>query len=222
MANHVNSQLHFIRMNAKAKEKLAMILKWNEMQSGNGSLENFHEIMEHAPAEPNYAWYHDHIGPKWCYFEDYDLDRLHCVSAWGWPDQGYTWLINELRKEDPYLLAQCTYEDEGPNFYGTAGWGPRGFEDYYMDMDEGVDCWKKLTKEFEWMQPYLEEDEDGERSDEFYENMWEAIGQHQDIMWDWDCRGDVELYDEDLMDEAKYLEDGTPENKELKPTWQEQ
>jgi len=41
-------------------------------------------------------------------------------------------------------------------------------------------------------------------------------------MWDWDCRGDVELYDEDLMDEAKYLEDGTPENKELKPTWQEQ
>ena len=108
MANHVNSQLHFIRMNAKAKEKLAMILKWNEMQSGNGSLENFHEIMEHAPAEPNYSWYHDHVGPKWCYFEDYDLDRLHCVSAWGWPDQGYHWLIGELRKEDPYLLAQCT------------------------------------------------------------------------------------------------------------------
>ena len=221
MANHVNSQLHFIRLNDKAKERLAMILRWNEMKQDNQMLENFHDIMEHAPEEPDYAWYHDHIGPKWCYFEDYDLDRLHCTSAWGWPDQGYTWLVNELRKEDPYLLAQCTYEDEGPNFYGVAGWGPRGFEDYYMDMDEGVDCWKKLTKEFGWMQGYLEENKEGERPDEFYENMWEAIGQHQDIMWDMDCRGDVELYDEDLMDEAKYLEDGTPENKELKPTYEE-
>ena len=221
MANHVNSQLHFIRLNDKAKERLAMILRWNEMKQDNQMLENFHDIMEHAPEEPDYAWYHDHIGPKWCYFEDYDLDRLHCTSAWGWPDQGYTWLVNELRKEDPYLLAQCTYEDEGPNFYGVAGWGPRGFEDYYMDMDEGVDCWKKLTKEFGWMQGYLEENKEGERPDEFYENMWEAIGQHQDIMWDMDCRGDVELWDDDAIDEAKYLEDGTPENKELKPTYEE-
>ena len=97
MANHVASCLNFIRMNAKAKEKLAMILKWNEMQSGNGSLEQFHDIMEHAPEEPNYAWYHDHVGPKWCHFEDYDLDVIRCESAWGWPDKGYHWLIGELR-----------------------------------------------------------------------------------------------------------------------------
>ena len=206
-------------MNAKAKEKLAMILKWNEMQSGNGSLENFHEIMEQAPAEPNYSWYHDHVGPKWCYFEDYDLDRLHCVSAWGWPDQGYHWLIGELRKEDPYLLAECTYEDEGPNFYGVAGWGPAGFEDYYTDMDEGVEWWKK-SKEFEFIHPHLEEDEDGERPDEFYELMWEAIGEHQDILWDMDCKGDVELYDDD-GEQVEYHEDGTPK-KEVKPTWQDQ
>ena len=90
-----------------------------------------------------------------------------------------------------------------------------------MDMDEGVDCWKKLTKEFGWMQGYLEENKEGERPDEFYENMWEAIGQHQDIMWDMDCRGDVEPWDDDAIDEAKYLEDGTPENKELKPTYEE-
>ena len=219
MANHVNSQLHFIRMNAKAKERLAMILKWNEMQSGSGSLENFHEIMDHAPESPDYAWYHDHVGPKWCYFEDYDLDRLHCVSAWGWPDQGYHWLIGELRKEDPYLLAECTYEDEGPNFYGVAGWGPAGFEDYYTDMDEGVEWWKK-SKEFEFIHPHLEENEDGDRPDEFYELMWEAIGEHQDILWDMDCRGDVELYDDD-GEEVEYHEDGTPK-KDVKPTWQDQ
>ena len=206
-------------MNAKAKERLAMILKWNEMQSGNGSLEDFHDIMEHAPAEPDYSWYHDHVGPKWCYFEDYDLDRLHCVSAWGWPDKGYHWLIGELRKEDPYLLAECTYEDEGPNFYGVAGWGPAGFEDYYTDMDEGVEWWKK-SKEFEFIHPHLEENEDGDRPDEFYELMWEAIGEHQDILWDMDCRGDVELYDDD-GEEVEYHEDGTPK-KDVKPTWQEQ
>ena len=206
-------------MNTKAKERLAMILKWNEMQSGTGQLENIHDIMEHAPAEPDYAWYHDHVGPKWCYFEDYDLDRLHCVSAWGWPDKAYHWLIGELRKEDPYLLAECTYEDEGPNFYGVAGWGPAGFEDYYTDMDEGVEWWKK-SKEFEFIHPHLEEDEDGERPDEFYELMWEAIGEHQDILWDMDCRGDVELWDED-GEQVEYHEDGTPK-KEVKPTWQDQ
>ena len=219
MANHVNSQLHFIRMNTRAKERLAMILKWNEMQSGGGSLENFHEIMDHAPESPDYAWYHDHVGPKWCYFEDYDLDRLHCVSAWGWPDQGYHWLIGELRKEDPFLLAECTYEDEGPNFYGVAGWGPAGFEDYYTDMDEGVEWWKK-SKEFEFIQPHLEENEDGDRPDEFYELMWEAIGEHQDILWDMDCRSDVELYDDD-GEQVEYHEDGTPK-KDVKPTWQDQ
>jgi hypothetical protein len=206
-------------MNAKAKERLAMILKWNEMQSGGGSLENFHEIMDHAPESPDYAWYHDHVGPKWCYFEDYDLDRLHCVSAWGWPDQGYHWLIGELRKEDPFLLAECTYEDEGPNFYGVAGWGPAGFEDYYTDMDEGVEWWKK-SKEFEFIQPHLEENEDGDRPDEFYELMWEAIGEHQDILWDMDCRSDVELYDDD-GEQVEYHEDGTPK-KDVKPTWQDQ
>ena len=206
-------------MNTKAKERLAMILKWNEMQSGGGSLENFHEIMDHAPESPDYAWYHDHVGPKWCYFEDYDLDRLHCVSAWGWPDQGYHWLIGELRKEDPFLLAECTYEDEGPNFYGVAGWGPAGFEDYYTDMDEGVEWWKK-SKEFEFMQPHLEENEDGDRPDEFYELMWEAIGEHQDILWDMDCRSDVELYDDD-GEQVEYHEDGTPK-KDVKPTWQDQ
>ena len=196
-----------------------MILKWNEMQSGGGSLENFHEIMDHAPESPDYAWYHDHVGPKWCYFEDYDLDRLHCVSAWGWPDQGYHWLIGELRKEDPFLLAECTYEDEGPNFYGVAGWGPAGFEDYYTDMDEGVEWWKK-SKEFEFIQPHLEENEDGDRPDEFYELMWEAIGEHQDILWDMDCRSDVELYDDD-GEQVEYHEDGTPK-KDVKPTWQDQ
>jgi hypothetical protein len=206
-------------MNTKAKERLAMILKWNEMQSGGGSLENFHEIMDHAPESPDYAWYHDHVGPKWCYFEDYDLDRLHCVSAWGWPDQGYHWLIGELRKEDPFLLAECTYEDEGPNFYGVAGWGPAGFEDYYTDMDEGVEWWKK-SKEFEFIQPHLEENEDGDRPDEFYELMWEAIGEHQDILWDMDCRSDVELYDDD-GEQVEYHEDGTPK-KDVKPTWQDQ
>ena len=84
MANHVNSQLHFIRINNKAKERLAMILRWNEMKQDNQRLENFHDIMEHAPDDPDYNWYHDHIGPKWCYFEEYDLDFIHCTSAWGW------------------------------------------------------------------------------------------------------------------------------------------
>ena len=191
MANHVNSQLHFIRLNDKAKERLAMMLRWNEMQSGSGQLENFHELMEHAPEEPDYAWYHDHIGPKWCYFEEYDLDRLWCTSAWGYPDQGYHWLVNELRKDDPNLLAQCTYEDEGPNFYGVAGWGPAGFEDYNIDTDEGVEFWKKDSR-FASIQPYIKENEEGERPDEFYEMMWEAIQEHQDILWEDDCKGDVE------------------------------
>ena len=219
MANHVNSQLYFLRMNDKAKQRLAMILKWNEMKQDNQMLENFHDIMEHAPAQPDYNRYHDNIGPKWCYFEEYDLDHIHCTSAWGWPDKGYAWIINQLRKEDPYLLAQCTYEDEAPCFYGVAGWGPGGHEDYYMDIEEGRDCCRRLGKEFEFIQPYLGEDEEGEMPEEYHEMMWEAIGAHQDMLWDLDCRGDVEIHD-DEGEEVEYHEDGTPK-KDIQPTWGE-
>lgn len=220
MANHVNSYLEFIRMNKKAKKRLAMILKWNELQQDNQRLENFHEIMEHSPESPDYNWYHDNIGPKWCYFEEYDLDMIHCTSAWGWPDQGYTWLINELRKEDPYLLAKCTYEDEAPCFYGVAGWGPAGFEDYYIDIDEGKEFWKSSTQgNFDFIKPYMKPiDKEGTMPDEFYDDQWEAIGEHQHLLWELDCRGDVELYD-DEGDEIEYHKDGTPK-KEVKPTWE--
>ena len=218
MANHVNSQLYFLRLNEKAKEKLAMMLKWNEMQSGTGQLENFHEIMDHAPNDPDYNWYNENIGPKWCYFEEYDLDHIHCTSAWGWPEQGYDWIISELRKEDPYLLAQCTYEDEAPCFYGVSGWGPRGYEDYYMDIEEGRECWAKLGDKFDFIQSYLEPDEFGNMQEEYHENLWEAIGTHQDMMWDLDCRTDVELYDETEMDEAEFNEDCTPK-KNIMTSW---
>ena len=201
MANHVGSHLYFLRINAKAKEKLAMMLRWNEMQQGTGQLENFHELMEHAPEHPDYGWYHDHIGPKWCFFEEYDLDRIHCTSAWGWPEKGFNWIVSELRKEDPNLLAKCTYEDEAPCFYGVAGWGPRGYEDYYMDMKEGIDCFKKLGDRFDFIKPYLQENEDEEMPEEYHENLWEAIEIHQDMMWQ-ECRGDVEPYEEDEIQET--------------------
>ena len=102
MANHVSSRLEFIRLNPEARKTLAMILKWNEMGRENGRLENFHDIMDHAPTDPDYNWYHDHIGPKWCYFDEYDLDQIICTSAWGWPETGYAWLVNRLRKDDPF------------------------------------------------------------------------------------------------------------------------
>lgn len=220
MANHVNSQLYFERINDKAKEKLAMILKWNELKQNNQRLDNFHDIMEHAPENPDYSWYHDNVGPKWCSFEEYDLDHIHCTSAWGWPLEGYGWLVNELRKEDPYLLARVTYEDEMPNFYGVAGWGPSGFEDYYFDLEEGIDTWKKLSKTFDFIIPFCDKNEEDEYPEEFHENKWEAIYEHQSAMWEMDLSGDIELWDDD-GNQVEYHENGTPK-QDVKPTWQDQ
>jgi hypothetical protein len=200
MANHVSSHLWFSRINTKAKEKLAMMLKWNELSQENGRLENFHELMEHSPDQPDYNWYHDHIGPKWCHFEDYDLDTIHTESAWGWPDKGFAWLINELRKEDPFLLAECRYEDEAPNFYGVAAWGPAGFEDYYIDIREGMESWKAQPKEYDFIIPHIPA-EDDDWNDQFVENIWEAVHTHQDQLWFGDVKGDVELDDGLLYDE---------------------
>jgi len=219
MANHVNSTLWFDRLNPKGRERLAMILRWNELKQSNQRLENFHDIMEHSPEEPDYNWYHDHVGPKWCYFEDYDLDHIHCTSAWGWPLEGYGWLVNELRKQDPHLLARVTYEDEMPNFYGVAGWGPAGFEDYYFDLDEGVETWKKLNKSFEWILPNCEKNEDDEYPEEFHEQKWEAIGEHQSMMWEMDLAGDISLWDED-GEEIEYDEQGQPKSQ-CETTWTE-
>jgi len=39
-------------------------------------------------------------------------------------------------------------------------------------------------------------------------------------MWDLDCRGDVEIYD-DEGEEVEYEEDGTPK-KDVQPTYEEQ
>ena len=219
MANHVNSTLWFDRLNPKGRERLAMNLRWNELKQSNQRLENFHDIMEHSPEEPDYNWYHDHVGPKWCYFEDYDLDHIHCKSAWGWPLEGYGWLVNELRKQDPHLLARVTYEDEMPNFYGVAGWGPAGFEDYYFDLDEGVETWKKLNKSFEWILPNCEKNEDDEYPEEFHEQKWEAIGEHQSMMWEMDLAGDISIWGED-GEEIEYDEQGQPKSQ-CETTWTE-
>lgn len=215
MANHVSSRLEFIRLNPEARKTLAMMLKWNEMGRENGRLENFHEIMDHSPEDPDYNWYHDHIGPKWCYFEDYDLDQIVCTSAWGWPDKGFAWLINQLRKDDPFLLARATYEDEAPNFYGVAGWGPKGYEDYYIDIREGINFMRAEHRSFDMIYEHLPKTEDEEWSEGFQENMWEAINTHQDILWDNDCKDDVELDSDKLYDQ-----DGYPKHNE-NPWWSE-
>jgi len=105
-----------------------------------------------------------------------------------------------------------------PNFYGVAGWGPAGFEDYYTEQEEGVEWWKK-SKEFEFIQPYCEKNENDDYPEEFWENIWEAIGEHQHILWDMDCHGDIELYDDD-GEQIEYNEDGTPK-KDVPTTWRE-
>jgi len=64
----------------------------------------------------------------------------------------------------------------------------------------------------------LKTNEEDERPDEFYELLWEAIGEHQHILWEGDCRGDVELYDETEMQEAEFNKDGTPK-KNIMTSW---
>lgn len=189
MANHVHYSVTIHQINDEARAKLKeMFGRIRE----DGNYRWFSDIFVEGDLTyeetEKYAWTTEHIGPKWCYFEDYDADDsepyFNGEAAWSAPEEGLVKLLEILEEYDPNIITSMTYEDEMPNFVGVYVYEGSecydGFEDEWEELRDRVISVSETLTEESWNE---DEDEwaDEDAEDTFREEMWEVIG---DSQWD--------------------------------------
>jgi hypothetical protein len=184
MANHVNTYVRFYEINDEAKAKLQeMYSRVREDQNYKWFSDIFVDGAEGSPTyeeTEQYSWTTENIGPKWCYFEDYDEDGFSCTSAWSAPEQGLIKLLEILEEYDPNMITTFQYEDEAPNFFGAYVYEGSELYDGREDDDE------EIRELIEGLHPEITEhwdEENEEWSDEgrdiWHDNIWSDIGDVQ-------------------------------------------
>jgi hypothetical protein len=175
MANHVNTWVKFERLNDAGKAKLQELysrVRTNDDRPWFGDMWGLDPTVSDT-----YAWNCDNVGPKWCYFEDREEDCFQTTSAWSYPEQGISWLIEQLAEVDPNVLAYVTYEDEMPNFFGCWFFDANGIYDGYEWDSEEIE--QLMRQEH----PALLELDEEEQSDEYWDlwsdNIWELVAEKQ-------------------------------------------
>ena len=99
MANHVNTYVRFEKLNDAGKAKLQEL--YSRVRTDN-NYNWFSDIfgLDHETTDL-YEWNIEHVGPKWCYFEDRGEDYFNTISAWSPPEQGLNWLFEQISQADP-------------------------------------------------------------------------------------------------------------------------
>ena len=190
MANHVHYSITIHQINDAAREKLKEM--FSRVRT-DGDYRWFADIfvdgeeLTYEQAE-KYDYTINNIGPKWCYFEDYDVDDtepyFNGEGAWSPPTDGLVKLLEILEEYDPNIITTMTYEDEMPNFVGSdVYWGSDCYDGVEEDWDEIVE---RVIHESDTLTPESynsEESEwvDDEAQDTFQEEMWEVIN---DYVWE--------------------------------------
>jgi len=180
MANHVYTSVVFRRISEAGEKRLEELYQRlediddPEVYSYDAS--KIFGIDESEDGPGTYSWNIEHMGAKWCYFEDCDPDGFRTESAWSVPWNLIEYVLNEVAKVDPTIYVTVTYEDEMPNFTGWATWWGGSF-------DEGREWeWKEIL---EWMRDHNEvlagawDPEKEEWTEEAEED-----GGLNDIIWD--------------------------------------
>lgn len=184
MANHVNYGVRFEQMNDAAKAK------WKELTSR--LVEQEYEywmgdlwVYEGGPVSQDdvreYSWTTEHVGPKWCYIQDFDEESFHGYSAWSEPTPALEWILSQLAPLDPQMITTITYEDEMPNFAGVYVYeGDECIDGYEDESDEIMD---RIFETHPHLKDKWDEDvedwKDDDAQDEWNEILWEEISGHQ-------------------------------------------
>lgn len=187
MANHVHYNVTIHQINDEARAKLKEM--FSRVRT-DGNYRWFSDIFVEGDLTyemtEQYSWTTEHIGPKWCYFEDYDADDaepyFNGEAAWSAPEEGLVKLLEILEEYDPNIITSMTYEDEMPNFVGVYVYEGSecydGFEDEWEELRDRVIAESETLTEESWN---ADEDEwaDEEAEDTFRDEMWEVIGDSQ-------------------------------------------
>lgn len=180
MANYVNFTVNFDQINeaatAKLKELYARIR--NEESSHAWFSDMFVEGDLTYEDTGKYEWTTANIGPKWCYLEEFDETFMNGTSAWCYPEEGITKLLEILEEADPDIITSVTYEDENPNFVGCSIFEGSvqidGLEYDYEEIIEVVIGASEILNEDSWNSDD-EEWVDDEAEDVFQEELWETL-----------------------------------------------
>jgi hypothetical protein len=180
MANYVNFTVNFDQINeaatAKLKELYARIR--NEESSHAWFSDMFVEGDLTYEDTGKYEWTTANIGPKWCYLEEFDETFMNGTSAWCYPEEGITKLLEILEETDPDIITSVTYEDENPNFVGCSIFEGSvqidGLEYDYEEIIEVVIGASEILNEDSWNSDD-EEWVDDEAEDVFQEELWETL-----------------------------------------------
>jgi hypothetical protein len=195
MANHVNSYIEFVEINEKAKEHLQHLeKKFREMDWGRRWYGDLFvtDDLSYDDVE-QYSWTTEHIGPKWCYVQDYDFEGdapyMSMESAWSPPELGLQKLLGELTEYDPNMVTTITYEDEMPNFVGWSVYVGTELEDACeWDNEEIMESvfaqHPHLEEQWNSDEDYWVTDEDGDMTEEseaaqeeYQDVIYEVIGE---------------------------------------------
>ena len=184
MANNVRCAVRFVNIDEAGKEKLQSL--YSRIRRTEGSLW-FGDLWVAPGGDIDYeetntrSWYTDNVGTKWCYFDEFDNDYFVTQSAWDWPSDGVEWVVTQVAKAQPNIVAEVQYDDEMPNFVGAAVFTKDGlYEDFQLDYDElrlGImDEHEDIAAE--WNDEEEEFSEEG--NDLFYDVLYDYINDRQD------------------------------------------
>ena len=174
MANNVNTCIDMENLNADAvnliKELYSRVRETEDYKwFSDLFVDGLNVTYEQAE---KYEWTVENIGPKWCYIEDFDVDENGCmirtVSAWGAPIEGVERLLTAIAAIFPDVVTEVTYEDEMPNFIGA---------NFYvgLDLDDSSEWdYDEILEEVKRHHD-LEEDEEGNLTEESEDTVWENI-----------------------------------------------
>ena len=184
MANHVNYGVRFEQMNDAAKAKwkeLTSRLVEQEYEYWMGDLWVYEGGPVSADDVREYSWTTEHVGPKWCYIQDFDEESFHGYSAWSEPTPALEWILSQLAPLDPQMITTITYEDEMPNFAGVYVYeGDECIDGYEDEHDEIMDRIFETHPDLkEKWDEEIEDWKDEDAQDEFQEILWEEISGHQ-------------------------------------------
>ena len=183
MANHVNFTVNFDQINEAATTKLKEI--YARIRNEEGSHAWFSDMFVEGDLSyedtGKYEWTTANIGPKWCYLEEFDETFMNGTSAWCYPEEGITKLLEILEEFDPNIITSVTYEDECPLFAGCVIFeGSQQVDGLEYDFDEirenviresetlNEDSWD--SEECDWTEAEAEETYQCE--------VWEVINMH--------------------------------------------
>lgn len=187
MANYVNTHVYFERLNEEGTKVLnEMYSRVRDDQDYEWFSDMFVDGKEGSPTyeeSGKYTFTVENVGPKWCYFEDYDETSFSTVSAWSWPEGGVEWMFEQIAEVDSDFIAVVSYDDEMPNFSGAYVYDKDGVIDgAEWDYDEIRDM--VMTEVPELQEQWDEDNEEftDEGHDIFNENIWEVLDNEKSTM----------------------------------------